>query len=72
MKHVWYNLKKLNSEFKQLNNDEFKHIGQKVIACKDELELIRTEMRIDHSDYLIVKEKEVWLNLEKWSTIERE
>lgn len=70
MKHLWYNLKKLKSDFKQLNNDEFKHIGQKIIACRTELELIQTEMRTDHSDYLIMKEKEVLLNLEKWSMIE--
>ncbi|KAH0639679.1 hypothetical protein KY285_036265 [Solanum tuberosum] len=70
MKHVWYNLKKLKAEFKQLNNDEFKHIGQKVIACRNELEMIQTEMRSDHSNYLIMKEKEVLLNLEKWSMIE--
>ncbi|XP_049406058.1 uncharacterized protein LOC125869643 [Solanum stenotomum] len=70
MKHVWYNLKKLKAEFKQLNDDEFKHIGQKVIACRNELEMIQTEMRSDHSNYLIMKEKEVLLNLEKWSMIE--
>ncbi|KAH0633496.1 hypothetical protein KY284_036282 [Solanum tuberosum] len=70
MKHVWYNLKKLKAEFKQLNNDEFKHTGQKVIACRNELEMIQTEMRSDHSNYLIMKEKEVLLNLEKWFMIE--
>lgn len=69
MKHVWYNLKKLKAEFKKLNNDEFKHIRQKVIACTNELEMIQTDMRLDHSNYPIMKQREVLLNLDKWSMI---
>lgn len=71
MKIVWQKLKEVKNSLKQLNNSEFKGVRDKVNGIREQLNSVQDIMR----DPLEVapsrqKEKELRMQLEKWSMIE--
>ena len=70
MKMVWYKLKALQPVLKQLNKREFKYIGQQIEEARNELAGIQDQLYSQANDELVTKEKELLINIEKWSMIE--
>ncbi|XP_019233099.1 PREDICTED: uncharacterized protein LOC109213721 [Nicotiana attenuata] len=72
MKDIWLKIKALSPLLKQLNNEEFKYISQKI--KKTRAELISTQKQISNkcSDELAKMERQQLHNLEKWSMIEEQ
>lgn len=71
LKAVWQKLKKVKASIKQLNNSAFKGVSSKVKDIREKLqyihEIMRDPLTIAHNRQ---HEKELQLQLEKWSLIE--
>ncbi|XP_075111394.1 uncharacterized protein LOC142181775 [Nicotiana tabacum] len=53
-----------------LNNIEFKSISQKIVLAREELQLTQEMTNAQCTDQLLGKEKQILLDLEKWSLVE--
>ncbi|KAH0658214.1 hypothetical protein KY289_026962 [Solanum tuberosum] len=71
LKEVWFKLKKVKANLKQLNNTEFIGVGNTVKDIRGKLQHIQEIMR-DPSAVAQYRqhEKELQIQLEKWSMIE--
>lgn len=70
MKNVWMKLKALRVVLKKLNVEEFKFIKRKIELSRIELEKVQQDINSDSNAEMLLKEKELMMNLEKWSMIE--
>ncbi|XP_069143463.1 uncharacterized protein [Solanum lycopersicum] len=70
MKKVWCKLKDLQHRLQQLNRKEFKYIGKKIEQARIDVANVQNQLNEQATDGLIMKEKELLINLEKWSLIE--
>ena len=70
MKKVWCKLKDLQHRLQQLNRKEFKYIGRKTEQARIEVANVQSQLNEQATDELVMKEKELLINLEKWSLIE--
>ena len=70
MKKVWCKLKDLQHRLQQLNRKEFKYIGKKIEQARIDVANVQNQLNEQATDELIMKEKELLINLEKWSLIE--
>ncbi|XP_019252718.1 PREDICTED: uncharacterized protein LOC109231512 [Nicotiana attenuata] len=70
LKSVWTKLKVLKPALKPLNSREFSGITQRIEKARLELKTIQEQISITCTDALLDMEKEILLNLEKWSLIE--
>ncbi|XP_019232243.1 PREDICTED: uncharacterized protein LOC109212962 [Nicotiana attenuata] len=71
MYKIWARLKNVKQDMKQLNIKEFSGIENKIINLRGHLDEIQARMRdLGHTYDLFKEEKELKLQLEKWSLIE--
>ncbi|XP_060190791.1 uncharacterized protein LOC132620097 [Lycium barbarum] len=70
MKKIWQKLKTLKPRLKDLNVKEFKGVRHNIDKARLELKTVQTQLGSQCTDELIAKEKQLLLNLEKWSLIE--
>ncbi|XP_019234330.1 PREDICTED: uncharacterized protein LOC109214833 [Nicotiana attenuata] len=70
MKDIWMKPKALKPLFKQLNNEEFRNITQRIDKERNELVMIQKQLTSKWSDDLMEQERTTMQNLEKWSMIE--
>nr|XP_009780614.1 PREDICTED: uncharacterized protein LOC104229646 [Nicotiana sylvestris] len=71
MLKVWYKLKHLKKDLKQLNNKEYSNVGQKIQAASNKLMNIQMGMASpENDDEVIALEKETKVELEKWLEVE--
>ncbi|KAF3673258.1 hypothetical protein FXO37_07080 [Capsicum annuum] len=69
-KGVWMNLKALKPHLKQLNNNNFRGVTEKIACIKIELMDTQARMVTQYKDSLAGNEKNLLQQLEKWSLIE--
>ncbi|XP_019255322.1 PREDICTED: uncharacterized protein LOC109233927 [Nicotiana attenuata] len=69
-KNAWMKLKALRIVLKKLNVGEFKFIKKKIELGRIELEQVQKNIDTDNTSDMLLKEKELIQNLEKWSMIE--
>nr|XP_010321228.1 uncharacterized protein LOC104647500 [Solanum lycopersicum] len=70
IKEIWNKLKALQPVLRQLNGREFQYIGQKIEKTRSELVELQEQLYSQARDELVAKEKELLINMEKWSMIE--
>ena len=70
MRGIWYKLKALQPNLRQLNKKEFQYIGQKIEKARSELEDLQEKLYNQAQDDLVNKERELLIQLEKWSLLE--
>ncbi|XP_060210949.1 uncharacterized protein LOC132637959 [Lycium barbarum] len=70
MENIWLKLKALKPGLQKLNKNEFKNITTKIEQARTELGIVQQTIRTQVSDQLLIREKELLVNLEKWSLIE--
>ncbi|XP_019242200.1 PREDICTED: uncharacterized protein LOC109237736 [Nicotiana attenuata] len=70
MQNVWKKLKALRPVLRKLNVEEFKFIRQKIEIARIELEQVQKSIDTSSSSELLLQEKELIQNLEKWDLIE--
>ena len=70
MRGIWYKLKALQPVLRQLNKKEFQYIGQKIEKARNELEDLQEKLYNQAQDDLVNKERELLIQLEKWSLLE--
>ncbi|XP_060190886.1 uncharacterized protein LOC132620215 [Lycium barbarum] len=70
MKDVWLKLQALKPALRKLNNTEFKFIRVKIENAKTELNRVQEHLSVHATDNMIIQEKKILLNLEKWSLLE--
>lgn len=63
-------LKALKPLFKQLNNEEFRNITQRIDKARTELVMIQKQLTSKCTDNLVEQEKNTIQILEKWTMIE--
>ncbi|XP_019236893.1 PREDICTED: uncharacterized protein LOC109217117 [Nicotiana attenuata] len=71
MHDIWWKLKAMKKELKQLNHTELRNVGERIEFYRQKLQDIQTQ-RGHHTqpDLLFEEEKEVKVELEKWSLVE--
>ncbi|XP_060211886.1 uncharacterized protein LOC132639461 [Lycium barbarum] len=70
MEDIWEKLKALKPVLKKLNTDHFKGITKHIEQARIELQEVQKAITWKCNEALLNKEKEVLLNLERWSLIE--
>ncbi|XP_016448119.1 uncharacterized protein LOC107773183 [Nicotiana tabacum] len=70
MENIWKKLKALRPIFKSLNTAEYKGIAERIDNDRADLIQVQEEMRLRYSESLLLQEKTILQNLEKWSLIE--
>ncbi|XP_060195411.1 uncharacterized protein LOC132624686 [Lycium barbarum] len=70
MKDVWLKLQALKPALRKLNNTEFKFIRAKIDTARTELNRVQEHLFVHATDNMIIQEKNILLNLEKWSLLE--
>ncbi|XP_019239280.1 PREDICTED: uncharacterized protein LOC109219303 [Nicotiana attenuata] len=71
MLKVWYKLKQLKKELKQLNNEEYTSVGPKIQLARNKLMNIQMGMASPETDdEMIALEKETKVELAKWMEVE--
>ncbi|XP_060217125.1 uncharacterized protein LOC132644554 [Lycium barbarum] len=70
MKKIWQKLKTLKPRLKDLNVKEFKGVRHNIDKARLTLKNVQAQLGSQCTDELIAKEKQLLLNLEKWSLIE--
>ncbi|XP_016446644.1 uncharacterized protein LOC107771714 [Nicotiana tabacum] len=70
MKNIWVKLKYLRPVLKRLNHEECKFINQKIEKAGQELVITQENIHMKGNTKLLVKERELIQNLEKWSMVE--
>ena len=70
MRGIWYKLKALQPILRQLNKKEFQFTHQKIEKARSELEELQEKLYNQAQDDLVIKEKELLIQLEKWSMLE--
>nr|XP_009767270.1 PREDICTED: uncharacterized protein LOC104218471 [Nicotiana sylvestris] len=70
MENIWKKLKALKPLFKSLNITEYKGIAERIDNARADLIQVQEEMRLRYSDSMLLQEKTILQNLEKWSLIE--
>ncbi|XP_016457630.1 uncharacterized protein LOC107781446 [Nicotiana tabacum] len=70
MKRIWIKLKRLKNGLKQLHQEEYSKIHEKITLIRGELQRMQMQMRdLNHTESLKNDEKDLKEKLEKWSTI---
>ncbi|KAH0686276.1 hypothetical protein KY289_017034 [Solanum tuberosum] len=70
MENLWRKLRMLKSPLKDLNKEEFKGIEMKLSKARMDLQQVQDQLTRNGSDTLILLEKKILQDLEKWSNIE--
>lgn len=70
MKNIWFHLKRLKAQFKELTQKEFKAVTHRIDQARNELADIQKQMLYYYSDVLRDQKKYLLQHLEKWSGIE--
>ncbi|XP_009798086.1 uncharacterized protein [Nicotiana sylvestris] len=70
MLKVWYKLKHLKRDLKQLNNEEYNSVEPKIQAARNKLMNIQIGMASQTNDEVIALEKETKVELAKWLEVE--
>ena len=70
MRGIWYKLKALQPVLRQMNKKEFQFIGKKIEKARSELKELQEKLYNQAQDDLVIKEKELLIQLEKWSMLE--
>ncbi|KAH0642027.1 hypothetical protein KY290_033632 [Solanum tuberosum] len=70
MANIWAKLRALRQVLKDLNKEEFKSITTKINTARQELLQIQEQINQQCTDELLCKEKQILLDIEKWSLVE--
>ncbi|KAH0776289.1 hypothetical protein KY290_007700 [Solanum tuberosum] len=70
MENLWRKLRILKSPLKDLNKEEFKGIEMKLSKARMDLQQVQDQLTRNGSDSLMLLEKKILQDLEKWSNIE--
>ncbi|XP_019240934.1 PREDICTED: uncharacterized protein LOC109220919, partial [Nicotiana attenuata] len=70
MQNIWMKLKTLRSVLRKLNVEEFKFIRKKIEKARIDLARVQRSITTNCSDKLLLEEKGLIQNLEKWDLLE--
>ncbi|WMV30837.1 hypothetical protein MTR67_024222 [Solanum verrucosum] len=70
MKNIWMELKKLRVGLKNLNKKEFMGIRHTIEKTRSDLQVLQEINAVQYSDQRMDQEREMLVQLEKWSLIE--
>ncbi|XP_016448286.1 uncharacterized protein LOC107773375 [Nicotiana tabacum] len=67
---IWKKLKALRPRLRQLNNNEFRAVTQKIKDARNELMAIQSNLQQTYNEVIQEQEKITLQNLKKWSMVE--
>ncbi|KAH0685559.1 hypothetical protein KY285_016101 [Solanum tuberosum] len=70
MANIWGKLRALRQVLKDLNIEEFKSTTTKINVVRQELLQIQEQINQQCTDELLCNEKQILMDIEKWSLVE--